>query len=478
MSEADGRTAAILGAAKALENGSFLQTLAARIAIPSESQNPDAHAALHAYLAQGMVPALAGMGFDTGIYPNPVPDAGPILIGKRIEDPALPTVLIYGHGDTVRGQEEQWRDGLHPWRLVREGERLYGRGTADNKGQHSINLAGLEAVLAERGRLGFNVKVLIETGEEIGSRGLREFCRAERDALSADVLIASDGPRLQPGRPTIFLGSRGTMNFELKIALREGGQHSGNWGGLLANPAILLSHALATIVDRRGKILVPALLPPPIPNAVRAAIAGCVMDGGPDAPQIDPDWGEPALTPWERVFGWNTFEILACEAGNPARPVNAIPPMARAVCQMRFVAGCDADSFIPAIRKHLEEQGFGMVEVTPLRDPMMATRTDPDDPWVRWASRSIERTMGAAPAILPNLGGSLPNDVFTEILGLPTVWVPHSYSACSQHAPNEHLLLPIVEEGLRIMAGLFWDLGEGEVRELPRASSAGARIAP
>src|SRR5690606_26502809 len=276
-----------------------------------------------------------------------------------------------------------------------------------------------EAVLAERGRLGFNVKVLIETGEEIGSRGLREFCRAERDALSADVLIASDGPRLQPGRPTIFLGSRGTMNFELKIALREGGQHSGNWGGLLANPAILLSHALATIVDRRGKILVPALLPPPIPNAVRAAIAGCVMDGGPDAPQIDPDWGEPALTPWERVFGWNTFEILACEAGNPARPVNAIPPMARAVCQMRFVAGCDADSFIPAIRKHLEEQGFGMVEVTPLRDPMMATRTDPDDPWVRWASRSIERTMGAAPAILPNLGGSLPNDVFTEILGLP-----------------------------------------------------------
>src|SRR5690606_40196444 len=139
-----------------------------------------------------------------------------------------------------------------------------------------------------------------------------------------------------------------------------------------------------------------------------------------------------------------------------------IPPMARAVCQMRFVAGCDADSFIPAIRKHLEEQGFGMVEVTPLRDPMMATRTDPDDPWVRWASRSIERTMGAAPAILPNLGGSLPNDVFTEILGLPTVWVPHSYSASTKHAPKEPFPLRTVKDGPGTRAAWSGVPGRGE----------------
>lgn len=468
MSSEQGRAGAIHRVSEELESGRFLDTLAARVAIPSESQNPDAGAALAAYLEEAMVPALSGMGFESEIFPNPLPDAGPILIGTRIEDPSLPTVLIYGHGDTVRGQEDQWREGLEPWRVVREGDRLYGRGTADNKGQHSINLEGLKAALDERGRLGFNVKVLIETGEEIGSRGLREFCREHRDELAADVLIASDGPRLQPGKPTIFLGSRGTMNFELKIALRDGGHHSGNWGGLLANPGVMLSHALATIVDRRGKILVPGLLPPPIPNAVRAAIAGCVMDGGPDAPTIDPDWGDPSLTPWERVFGWNTFEILAFETGNPARPVNAIPPMARAVCQIRFVAGSEADSFLPTIREHLEEQGFDMVEVTPMRDPMMATRTDPENPWVKWAAQSIERTLGEAPAILPNLGGSLPNDVFTEILGLPTVWVPHSYSACSQHAPNEHMLMPIVQEGLQMMAGIFWDLGEPEAAKLPR----------
>ncbi len=72
---------------------------------------------------------------------------------------------------------------------------------------------------------------------------------------------------------------------------------------------------------------------------------------------------------------------------------------------------------------------------------------------------SIEKTGGQKPNMLPNLGGSLPNEVFTDILGMPTVWVPHSYAACSQHAPNEHLLAPVARDGLRLMTGMFWDLG-------------------
>jgi acetylornithine deacetylase/succinyl-diaminopimelate desuccinylase-like protein len=88
-----------------------------------------------------------------------------------------------------------------------------------------------------------------------------------------------------------------------------------------------------------------------------------------------------------------------------------------------------------------------------------ASRTDPDHPLVRLAVSSLTRTAGRPPALLPNTGGSLPGDVFAEVLGLPMVWVPHSYGGCSQHAPDEHLLLPLVEEGLAIMAGLFWDLG-------------------
>src|SRR5262249_43309590 len=143
------------------------------------------------------------------------------LIATRIEDASRPTVLSYGHGDVIRGLESQWRPGLDPWKLKEEGDKIYGRGTADNKGQHTINLGAIKSVLEARGQLGFNLKILIETGEETGSPGLSAFCAAHKDELAADVFIASDGPRLAPTRPTVFLGSRGVMNFDLTVDLRK-----------------------------------------------------------------------------------------------------------------------------------------------------------------------------------------------------------------------------------------------------------------
>ena len=182
---------------------------------------------------------------------------------------------------------------------------------------------------------------------------------------------------------------------------------------------------------------------------------------GPEGEEIEPWWGEPGLTPTERVFGWCSLEVLATEAGNPKTPVNAIPPRAWVRMQLRFVVDVDPFTVVPAVRRHLDRQGFSNVQVELMRDGLFnATRLDPDDPWVTWAVGSIQRTTGAKPAILPNLGGSLPNDAFSDILGMPTIWVPHSYPGCSQHAPNEHLPTHIVKEGLAIMAGLYWDLGE------------------
>src|SRR5207253_521305 len=214
-----------------------------------------------------------------------------------------------------------------------------------------------------------NLKVLLETGEEMGSPGLKEFCEQNKALLRADVLISSDGPRLQPQRPTIYLGTRGALNFHMTVELRKGAHHSGNWGGLLANPGIILAHALASITDARGAIRIPEWRPDTLTSSVRRALADLEVSGGDDGPSIDTE-----------------------------------------------------------------------------------------SPWVKWAAASIERTTGAKPAILPNLGGSLPNEVFADILGLPTIWIPHSYAACSQHAPNEHLLAPLAREGMRIMAGVYWDL--------------------
>jgi acetylornithine deacetylase/succinyl-diaminopimelate desuccinylase-like protein len=205
----------------------------------------------------------------------------------------------------------------------------------------------------------------------------------------------------------------------------------------------------------------PEWRPTTLTPSVRAALKGLEIDGGEDGPAVEPDWGEPGLTPAERVFGWCSFEVLAFVTGNPERPVNAIPARASATCQLRYVVGVDANDILPALRRHLDRQGFANVTVAPARDAIFhATRLDPDSPWVKWTVASIERTTGKKPAILPNLGGSLPNEVFAHTLGLPTVWIPHSYAACSQHAPNEHLLAPLAREALRIMAGVYWDLGE------------------
>src|SRR5207253_8622470 len=142
-----------------------------------------------------------------------------------------------------------------------------------------------EAVMQARGgKLGFNVTALYETGEEMGSPGLLAFCEAHKEELRADVLLASDGPRLQPGQPTLYLGTRGVMNFEMTADFREGGHHSGNWGGLISDPGIVLAHAIASITDARGSIRVPEWRPTTLTPSVRKAIAPLVIDGGEDGP--------------------------------------------------------------------------------------------------------------------------------------------------------------------------------------------------
>ncbi len=460
------REAALQAAHAHFDSGAFLRDLARRVAIRTESQDPASGPALRAYLADEIGPALAALGFAFELHANPEPACGPFLIATRHEGDALPTVLIYGHGDVIRGQDKSWQRGAGPWTLMQDGERIYGRGTADNKGQHSINIAALAQVLALRGSLGFNVKWLVETGEETGSPGLAAFCTAQRGALAADVLIASDGPRLARDRATVFLGSRGVANFELALKLRDGAHHSGNWGGLLRNPGTVLANAIASMVDGRGRILVDALRPPPIPANVRAALQGLRFGGDAGDPAVDTDWGEPGLTPAERVIAWNTLEVLAMITGNPEHPINAIPAQARAAMHMRFVVGTDMSRLREQVLAHLAARGYGDIEVSaPV--VMQATRLDPDNAWVRFTLASIERSTGTPPVLLPNLGGSLPNDVFADILGLPTVWVPHSYAACCQHAPDEHLLAPVAREALGLMTGLFWDLGE-QAATLPR----------
>ena len=453
------REAALAQAAAYFDQGGFQKMLAELVAIPSTSQDPAHKPDVDRYLAATIQPWLERLGFRCEIHPNPVAGFGPILVGLRIEDPALPTILTYGHGDTVRGLDDQWAEGLSPWVMKEQGPLWYGRGTADNKGQHATVIAALETVLNARGKLGFNVKLILEMSEEMGSVGLREFVAAHKDMLAADALIASDGPKMRPDVPTITTGSRGVYNFKLSVNERPGGVHSGNWGGMTTDPAIVLAHAIATITDHNGRIMVPEFLPVGgLPDSVRAALVGCELQDEESA-RINLNWGEPGLSNAEKVYGWTSFIVLAMLSGKPDAPVNAVAPDAHAWCQLRYTVDADTTQFIPGLRRFLDAHGYQQVEISEGHVRMQASRTSPDNPWIKRARASLETTLSKRVQIIPNGGGGLPGDVFIDHLNTPLVWIPLSYNGCKQHGPNEHVIAASVREGLMGYVGLWWDLG-------------------
>lgn len=202
-----------------------------------------------------------------------------------------------------------------------------------------------------------------------------------------------------------------------------------------------------------------------------------MVAGSPGDPAPDEGWGDTTLTAAERLYGWNTLEVLSLGSADIDRPVNAIPGRARAVLQLRYVAGTDVSRAREIVTEHLTDHGYPMVDVTVLGS-FAASRTPLDDPWLRWAEEALEQVTAKPVAVLPNIGGSLPNHVFTDILGLPTLWLPHSYPGCLQHAPDEHMLSAIAREGVVLAATLFHALGRPSAdRPLPARAELD-RLAP
>ena len=450
---------AVQHATQYFDKGYFKKDLAELISVKTESQNNECN--LENYYDQNIIPMLMEMGFKCKVMENPAFKANIILFAERIENADFSTILTYGHGDVVLGQDSCWDNGLSPYKLIEKDNRYYGRGTADNKGQHLINIKALNSLLSVQKKLGFNFKILFEMGEEIGSPGLKAFCQQNKELLKADVFIASDGPRISQKIPTIFTGSRGGINFDLSVNLRDNAHHSGNFGGILKDPSIILSHAIASITDARGQINIPEWLPTSLTPDIKEILAKLpLVDAGFD---LDPDWGQKELTMTERVFGWNSFSVLAMLSGEPEAPLNAISGHARSTCQLRFVVGTDVNKIIPALRNHLNSFGFEDVNIHESEmTPFPATRLEMNNSWLSLITKSLENSMGGKIDLLPNLGGSLPNDSFSEILELPTIWIPHSYAGCAQHSPNEHLSVPLARQALVCMTALFADLSKEE----------------
>ena len=243
--------------------------------------------------------------------------------------------------------------------------------------------SALRAVRETRGgKLGFNAKFIIETGEEIGSPDLRQVCEGLREELKADLFLASDGPRLSADRPTIFLGCRGGIRIHLDVNLRDGGHHSGNWGGVLANAATILSSAIAALVDGKG------------PDAARRAQAAAHFE--PDPRRAGGREGRTTSRRAAAVAGLGRGGPVAgraavCleHAGSAGDVVGQYREPrqrdsrrgANAVLQLRFVVGTKYERSSMPCATHLHGKALRWSR-SAARKRFAASRTDFDSPWV------------------------------------------------------------------------------------------------
>lgn len=439
--------------------------LADWVSRPSVSATGEGFPEATAYAAE----LLRGCGLEPATLPTP---GRPALVGHAAGDPRAPHVLVYGHYDVQPpGPTTAWTSPpFTP--TVRQG-RLYGRGAADNKGQHLAHLLAVRALGELRGGPPCPVTVLLDGEEEIGSPHLPEVAHRLREQLQgqpADLVLWSDGPVHDNGQASLVLGVRGIITFELRATGAAYPLHSGNWGGVAPNPAWELVRLLATMRAPDGRItiegfaddVVPltageqaalAELPVDVP-AVLAAVGLATLDPHPDG-SGDGGYHRRLATPTL------TINSLSCEDGGEHRTV--VPSVAVARCDVRLVGDQRAAEVADALRRHVARHAPA-VEFVMARPGMQPSRTLPESRYTEAVLAGATLGLGEKPVLVPALGGSLPLYVFTEILGLPCYGVPFANPDEANHAPDENLEIARFLGGIVASAAILTTLAEFERR--------------
>ena len=400
----------------------------------------------------------------------------PVVYGEVPVDPNAYTLLLYGHYDV------QPPEPLDLWRTppfeptVRDG-RLYGRGTGDNKGQLLCHVLAAKAWLATAGAPPINLKFIFEGEEESGSRSLGSFVREHRAMLAADLVYISDGGLHPSGAPTISLGNRGILGITLVAQGADRDNHSGNKGGVAPNPVWMLIHLLSTMVDRAGRVLVDGFYDRVRPIGPVEERLLATMDFDPKA--FAATMGLETLeidgpTYWKRIMLQPYFNINGFISGYVGPGSKTIIP-SRAECRIdiRLVVDQQTRDIFEKVKAHVagvdarvrvQARGFGTME---------ASRTSPDHPAVAVVARAIKASRGVDPYIVLSGGGSLPNAVWPDILGVDHIGVPYANADENNHSPNENLSLERFFDGIHTSAQAFQALADAHARgELPRRANS------
>ncbi len=428
------------------------------IRIPSVSALP-VHAADCRRTAEWIAADLERIGMEH----VEVSDTGghPVVYADWLHADGAPTVLVYCHYDVQPVDPlELWTSP--PFEPVVVGDRILGRGVADDKGQLHLHLRATEALFATRGGLPVNLRFVFEGEEESSSVHLDAWLAANRERLGADFALISDTGFFEGNRPSITIALRGMMYAQVDVLGTEVDLHSGGYGGAVENPANALARIIAGLKDEDGRVLIPGFYDDVVELSAedRQRIADLPFD---DAAYLD-RLGLPAL------HGEAGYSTLERRGSRPTLDVNGlwggfqgdgaktiIPAHAHAKISCRLVSAQEPERVFAAFRDHIlaiAPKGV-RVEVQSLGGGH-PSHTPIDHPATQAAARALEATFGAAPMYVRE-GGSIPVCAsFEQILGLTVVLLGFSPPDDHAHAPNEWMDLRNYETGIRTVARM-WD---------------------
>ena len=405
--------------------------------------------------AQLLADLMHTEGIDVEVIATP---GQPVVVGTVHSLPDAPTLLVYGHYDVQPVEPEQaWTSPpFEP--TIRDG-RIFGRGAADNKGQLFAQLMAYRAWRTVRGGAPVNLTFVFEGEEESGSPHLPEFVAQHADLLRADAVYLSDGPIDDSGCYRVALGVRGILTFELEARGAARDHHSGHMGNLLPNPAWELVELLQSMRGADGSVRIPGFaddVERPEPAAAVACAAlpvdvnSFLADHGVDrlAPSPEPGF-------YERLMFHPTLNISGLSAGYTGPGSKTIiPATAVARLDVRLVMNQDPDAVYQAIAAHVRQHAPTVV-IRRIGGAVAPSRTRADHPVVPLFRGAVEGATGAPALLFPSTGGTLPDYVFTRVLGLPLVKVPYANADEANHAPDENFEISRFATGIRIAASVY-----------------------
>jgi acetylornithine deacetylase/succinyl-diaminopimelate desuccinylase-like protein len=393
----------------------------------------------------------------------------PVVYGVGGPEDAPFTLLLYGHYDVfpVSGQSSWKTDPFDP---VRVGDRIFARGSGDNKGQFLAHLIALRWWHEEAGGLPIRVKVIIEGEEEAGSRHLPEFIHRNRDELDADLCVYSDGPMLAGDQPALLFGARGAIVLEFSSAGPVRPVHSGNFGGVVANPIVELARLFAELVAPNGDLQAAGIndgLPVPTPEE-RAALRNLDVD-------LDTFRESTGTSPITERFGENyydrllykpSFNVSGFQGGYSGKGFRTlIPTTATATVDMRLVGDQDPDQVFASVDAFIRERHYPGIQVRKVMS-QPPSRTPIDHPYSGFVHDALLSTFHNVPKKVPSLAGTTPDYVFTKILGIPSIMVPLAPVDENHHGPNESMKVSLFMQGVRFYASLIELLSHAGIREV------------